>query len=381
MRGGLSATRALVERRTTTASRGPSRTSSAILEEAKLPDRVRDRARRRRSPRSPRSRAGSTAARRPRCTSTRSAATTRSSTSSAPPRRSSCSGSTRCARARSRPAAAWCGAATACSRTPLPRSSRCSQGRRVYGREIDVELTTPTGAAILAAHGLGLRPDPADDRSSATGYGAGRARSTACPNCTQVVIGSTRQRPERRVPSGQPLVLLEANLDDATGEQVADALAALFEAGAADAWITPVLMKKGRPGQVALRALRRWRSASSCARVLLDEAGILRRARSSVVDRFALERRVEAVEVDGQPVRVKVSPGRAKVEHDDARARPLGVSASRSARSTSRSPRQAWPWRDRRPNAARTERRHSALIASCHPWPWLARVPATLAET
>jgi hypothetical protein len=111
-------------------------------------------------------------------------------------------------------------------------------------------------------------------------------------------------------------MLLEANLDDITGEQVADVLAALFEAGAADAWITPVLMKKGRPGQI-VSALCDVALSEQLRLVLLGEGGSLG-VRATVVDRFASTRTLESVEVDGQPVRVKVSPGRAKVEHDDA---------------------------------------------------------------
>jgi uncharacterized protein (DUF111 family) len=113
-------------------------------------------------------------------------------------------------------------------------------------------------------------------------------------------------------------MLLEANLDDITGEQVADVLAALFEAGAADAWITPVLMKKGRPGQI-VAALGDVAVSEQLRVVLLREGGSLG-VRTTMVDRFASARTLESVEVDGQPVRVKVSPGRAKVEHDDAAA-------------------------------------------------------------
>ena len=66
------------------------------------------------------------------------------------------------------------------------------------------------------------------------------------PNATQVVLGtattaSVAQRP------GQPVVLLEANVDDATGEVLAHAIATLLDAGAHDAWVTPIVMKKGRP--------------------------------------------------------------------------------------------------------------------------------------
>jgi uncharacterized protein (TIGR00299 family) protein len=198
---------------------------------------------------------------------------------------------------------------------PAPAVIALLEGAPIYGRDIDVELTTPTGAAILATMGSGFGPIPAMT-VEACGYGAGGRDIDGLPNCTQVVIGSSRRQSIEGVPIGQPQMLLEANLDDITGEQVADVLAALFEAGAADAWITPVLMKKGRPGQI-VSALCDVALGEQLRVVLLSEGGSLG-VRSTVVDRFASTRTLESVEVDGQPIQVKVSPGRAKVEHDDA---------------------------------------------------------------
>jgi uncharacterized protein (TIGR00299 family) protein len=198
---------------------------------------------------------------------------------------------------------------------PAPAVIALLEGAPIYGRDIDVELTTPTGAAILATMGSGFGPIPAMT-VEACGYGAGGRDIDGLPNCTQVVIGSPRRSSIEGVPTGQPQMLLEANLDDITGEQVADVLAALFEAGAADAWITPVLMKKGRPGQI-VSALCDVALSDQLRLVLLSEGGSLG-VRATVVDRFASTRTLESVEVDGQLVRVKVSPGRAKIEHDDA---------------------------------------------------------------
>ena len=75
------------------------------------------------------------------------------------------------------------------------------------------------------------------------------------PNCTQVVIGRRAQRPAGG--PGQGALLLETNLDDVTGEQLGLAVAAALEAGALDAWVSPVTMKKGRPGHVLPRLDRR----------------------------------------------------------------------------------------------------------------------------
>ncbi len=79
---------------------------------------------------------------------------------------------------------------------------------------------------------------------SATGFGAGGRDLEGRPNVVQVVVGSARAA---EATPGQPVVLLEANVDDATGEVLAHAVGRLLDAGAHDAWITPIVMKKGRP--------------------------------------------------------------------------------------------------------------------------------------
>ena len=81
-------------------------------------------------------------------------------------------------------------------------------------------------------------------RIDATGFGAGAHEIDGLPNCTQVVVGESLVE----VRAGQPVMLLETNLDDVTGEVLAHAVETVLGAGAYDAWITPVLMKKGRPG-------------------------------------------------------------------------------------------------------------------------------------
>lgn len=216
----------------------------------------------------------------------------------------------------------------------------------VWGRDLNIELTTPTGAAILAAMSTGFGPMP-DMVVGSTGYGAGSRDIDGLPNCTQVVVGwrATTETPEG-TPYGQPLVLLEANLDDATGEQLADALGALLEAGANDAWVTPVVMKKGRPGHV-LSVLADRALVDQLSTVLTGETGTLG-VRASGVGRMAAARRLDHVEVDGSPIRVKVSAGRVKVEHDDAVE--LAHRSGRPVREViERAERAWWEQADRRP--------------------------------
>ena len=195
---------------------------------------------------------------------------------------------------------------------PPPAVVELLRGVPVYGRDLSVELTTPTGAALLAALATDFGPMPAMT-VAATGFGAGSRELEALPNLTQVVLGTLGAA--RREP-GQPVVLLEVNVDDATGETIAHAVTALMAAGAHDAWVTPILMKKGRPAYT-VSVLADPSLREQLAGVLTRETGSLG-VRGQVLERWPAARGTGEVEVAGLPVRVKVSPGRVKVEHEDA---------------------------------------------------------------
>lgn len=186
-----------------------------------------------------------------------------------------------------------------------------SVGAPTTGIDVGVELTTPTGAALLAALASGFGPMPSMS-IEATGFGAGSRDIDGRPNATQVVVGTAVDA----IGAGQPVVLLEANVDDATGETLAHAVAALLDAGAHDAWVTPIVMKKGRPAYT-VSALADTALAAQVATTLTAETGSLG-VRGTTLERWPSVRSIDTVEVEGYPVRVKVSPGRFKVEHDDA---------------------------------------------------------------
>jgi uncharacterized protein (DUF111 family) len=153
----------------------------------------------------------------------------------------------------------------------------------------------------------------------ATGFGAGARDLDGLPNVTQVVLGDASTLADRLEPGrhpGQPAMLLEVNVDDATGETLAHTISALLDTGAYDAWVTPIVMKKGRPAHV-VSAVTDPVLAAQVSRVLVEETGSLG-VRGQLVDRWPAARSATEVEVDGLPVRVKVSAGRIKVEHDDA---------------------------------------------------------------
>jgi uncharacterized protein (TIGR00299 family) protein len=194
---------------------------------------------------------------------------------------------------------------------PAPAVVELLRGAPTYGRDIAYELTTPTGAALLAANAVSYGPLPAMT-IEATGFGAGGRDLDDLPNMTQVVLGTSVAD---RSP-GQPVVVLEVNVDDATGETLAHTVAALLEAGAHDAWVTPIVMKKGRPAHT-VSALADVALADQVSRVLVAETGSLG-VRGQTFERWPAARSAHEVEVAGLPVRVKVSAGRVKVEHDDA---------------------------------------------------------------
>ena len=194
---------------------------------------------------------------------------------------------------------------------PPPAVVELLRGAPTLSIDVPSELTTPTGAAIMSALAVGWGPMPAMV-VRASGFGAGSRELDNRPNVTQVVLGERAGS----VTTGQRLLELSTNVDDATGEQIADTVAALLDAGAYDAWVTPVVMKKGRPGHV-VSALAEPVLGDELVAVLRRETGSWG-VRGREVTRWPVPRRDEEVEVDGVPVRVKVGPGRVKIEHDDA---------------------------------------------------------------
>jgi len=207
---------------------------------------------------------------------------------------------------------------------PAPAVVGLLKGVPTWGRDIAVELTTPTGAALLAALSSGYGPMPAMLVES-QGFGAGRRELDELPNCTQVVTGRRTDVPGGVSPgdpgseadAGQPVALLEVAVDDVTGEQLAHAIGRLLEAGAHDVWLSAVLMKKGRPGHL-VHVLCDPAQVRELRGVLRSETGSLG-VRLTTGERWPAARSIESVLVDGQLIRVKVSADRIKAEHEDVR--------------------------------------------------------------
>jgi uncharacterized protein (TIGR00299 family) protein len=198
---------------------------------------------------------------------------------------------------------------------PAPAVVALLAGAPIAQVDVGMELTTPTGAALLRALVAGWGPMPAMTIVG-SGYGAGTRELDERVNAVQLVLGDATVAEPTGTSDGQPMVELAVNVDDATGEQLAHAIAQLMDAGAADAWLTPIIMKKGRPGHV-VNVLADQALAPALSAVLTTETGSLG-VRSRPVDRWPTARHFDSVDVDGHPVRIKVTPARTKVEHDDA---------------------------------------------------------------
>lgn len=204
---------------------------------------------------------------------------------------------------------------------PAPATERLLRGIPWYAGEIQSELCTPTGAALLRHFVSGFVPMP-PMRVEKCGYGMGKKEFPRL-NALRAFWGESEGGTEE-------LFELACNLDDMTGEEIGFALDQLFAAGALDAWTSPIGMKKSRPG-VLLGCLCREERREELLRCLFRHTTTLG-VRERRCARYALERTTETAHTPCGDVRVKVSRGwgavRRKAEYDDlaALARENGVS-------------------------------------------------------
>jgi uncharacterized protein (TIGR00299 family) protein len=215
--------------------------------------------------------------------------------------------------------------------SPGPAVLRIAAGAPWIGVDAPHETVTPTGAAIVATAANAWGPLPAMT-VDAVGYGAGQRNVEGKPNVLRVMVG-TRDDLAADIPVGD-VVLLEANLDDLIPELVPDAMERCMAAGALDVWITPVTMKKGRPGMV-MAAIARPQAEHAVAVALFEHTSTLG-VRVRTLRRYELERATEVVEVRGHVIRVKLGLLQGRVvnvapEHDDcaAAAEALGAPVKR----------------------------------------------------
>jgi uncharacterized protein (TIGR00299 family) protein len=212
-----------------------------------------------------------------------------------------------------------CGTVTCAHGTlpvPAPATQELLRGVPIYGRDVEAELVTPTGAAILTTlvEEFGTTPPM---QVAQVGYGAG-TRDLPLPNLLRVSIGETAdQNPADQNPADQNLMtnvkgyeedvvtVVETNIDDMNPEFYEHVMARLFDAGALDVFLTPIQMKEGRPA-VQLTALVTEGCMADTLDVLFAETTTIG-VRTCPMYRWKLGRERLVVDTCLGPVGVKVA--------------------------------------------------------------------------
>jgi uncharacterized protein (TIGR00299 family) protein len=203
---------------------------------------------------------------------------------------------------------------------PAPATLKLLEGHRVRpGPEGAGELVTPTGAGLVRVLSAGA--PPAEYVPVRSGFGAGTKDFAGRANALRLILADAGV-PGSSSTDVDLLVTLAADIDDMTGEYLADAAERLRAAGALDVVLLSTTMKKGRPG-TRVEALVRAADADRLEALLFDATTTLG-VRRTAVERRALAREMLTVDVDGHPVRVKLATRvggvpRVKPEFDDVR--------------------------------------------------------------
>ena len=184
---------------------------------------------------------------------------------------------------------------------PAPMTAEIIKGVPVASTSIEAELTTPTGAAIitgLVSH-FGAMPLL---RVQGVGYGAGK-KELPVPNLLRVFLGEPTGQAEGY--ESERLMVLETNIDDMNPQYYEYIMERLFQAAALDVFLTPVQMKKNRPGTL-LSVVARQETVGGLLDILLEESTTLG-VRVSESQRFCLPRFSRRVETRFGEIRVKVA--------------------------------------------------------------------------
>ena len=195
---------------------------------------------------------------------------------------------------------------------PAPATARLLEGKPIYARGPEVELTTPTGAALAVTLASSFGPLPAM-RISNIGHGAGERDFKQHANVLRVLIG------ERTGASEATLVsVIEAHIDDSSPQVLGYALERLMDAGALDAALSPLQMKKNRPGSL-LRVIAKPEDQERLAQIIFAETSTLG-LRIHSAERRVEPRSMIEIETPLGRVRGKVSAqGAFAPEYDDCK--------------------------------------------------------------
>jgi uncharacterized protein (TIGR00299 family) protein len=203
---------------------------------------------------------------------------------------------------------------------PAPATLALLRGVPTYPIDVDWETVTPTGAALVSVLADAFEPLPAL-RPTAQGFGAGDDRKGPLPNVLRAVLGEVEPALGR-----DRVALLETNLDDMSPEHLPFLMERLLEDGALDVALSPLTMKKGRPGQL-LRVLARPGDADRLARRVLSDSSSLG-VRVQTIPRLVRERAQREVATRYGTIRVKL----ARTADGGFSAKPEYESCARAAR-------------------------------------------------
>lgn len=187
---------------------------------------------------------------------------------------------------------------------PAPATAELLQGIPYQNGDIAKELVTPTGAAIVATLGQGHGAMPRGFTGKAIGYGAG-TWDLDIPNVVRAVLGEIAG--ERQT----DYLVIEANIDDLNPQLYAQVLERLFAIGVRDAWLTPIIMKKGRPAN-QLSVLLERSQIDAVAEVVFSETTTIG-LRYYSAERMEADRNMAEVTTPWGKVRVKVSSFKGRV--------------------------------------------------------------------
>jgi pyridinium-3,5-bisthiocarboxylic acid mononucleotide nickel chelatase len=196
---------------------------------------------------------------------------------------------------------------------PAPATALLLQGRPIYSRGPAMELTTPTGAAIVTALASEFGPMP-PMRIASIGYGAGDHDFKEHANVLRAIVGERTRAVESTTVS-----VIEANIDDSTAEVLGYAMERLFQGGALDVAMSPLFMKKNRAGTM-LTVLARPEDQEALVAIVFQETSTLG-LRIHTAERRVQDRRFQQIDLGYGVVRMKVAQsGAFSPEYDDVRA-------------------------------------------------------------
>lgn len=182
---------------------------------------------------------------------------------------------------------------------PAPATVQLLAGSPCYASEVPHELTTPTGAALVCQWAATFGPMPLM-RIERVGYGAGTRDLDDRANVLRVILGETAET----IAAAETVTVIETDIDDMNPELLPPLVAELLEKGARDAFLTPILGKKGRPGYL-VTVLCDAEKAGDLARVLFRSSTTFG-VRMRHEDRICLDREWKTVKTPWGPVRVKI---------------------------------------------------------------------------